>query len=122
MLRIKCTQQGIIMLEALLALVLFVMVAMALLNVSSQAINQRQQLMHTRCANWLAGNLLTVEFLSPPSKVMGRTTGEAQQCDLNWRWQLTRRAIGDKRFYLITLEIDSEEGLRQLERQTLRAW
>ncbi|WP_195723814.1 type II secretion system minor pseudopilin GspI [Ewingella americana] len=118
----NAAQQGMIMMEALLAVVLFVLVAIALLNVSGQAVTQGQQLLRTRCANWTADNLLVMEVLSPARRVMGKTQGEARQCDRNWFWTLTRQKTGDNRFYRVTLEIKNEDGQSQLERQILRPW
>lgn len=115
-------QQGTVMLEALLALVLFALVATALLTVSGQALMQRQQLQRTQCASWAADNLLVMEMLSPSRPVMGTTRGEVQQCDITWGWTLTRKDPGDKRAFLVTLEIHNEKGQSQLTRQILRPW
>lgn len=117
----NANQKGVIALEALLALVLFVMVGTALLNVNGQAAHQRQQLLHTRCANWLAENLITEALLSPSARMKGQQKGDAQQCDLDWHWVMQSSALNDNRFYLITLEIYDSANQLQLERQTLRA-
>lgn len=115
-------QSGVIMLEALMGLILFVMVGAALININGQASRQQRLLHNTQCAGWLAQNLLTQELLTPPMRALHDERGVAIQCDKEWQWLLMRRATNDRRFYLITLEIRNGSGSVQLERQILRAW
>jgi type II secretion system protein I len=117
----KDRQEGVLMLEAMIALVLFTLVSVALMSVITQSMNQQQIIQNTRCANWLSDNLLTQEFLRPPTRTMSDSQGKTEQCDQQWQWRIRRNATNDNRFYTIKVEVRNSEGQRQLERQTLRA-
>lgn len=114
-------QSGIVMLEALLAIILFTFVSIALMNIISQSMNHQKKILDNRCANWLAENLLTQEFLSPASIMLRESQGKAEQCDREWTWKIEREEHNDNRFYMINLEINNSEGQLQLDRQTIRA-
>lgn len=114
-------QVGMAMLEALLALTIFSLVATALLNISGGAIHQHRLLMEARCANWLGENLLTQALLSDSRRSPGEWRGVSTQCDISWQWRMVRQKTADERFYLLSVEIQNSKGQRKLERQIFQA-
>ena len=113
-------QSGMVLLEALLALALFSLIAIALLNVSGAAVNQQQILKETRCADWLAQNLLTEALWLNSNTVMGEQHGRSSQCGIDWQWTIERHPAADQRFYTLSLDIRHADGRQQLKRTLSR--
>ena len=109
------------MLEALLALSMLLLVGLALLNVNALAVTQHGHLQRNQCLSWLAENLLTRELLEASTRNLPDETGQAMQCDRTWKWHITRQKQTDSRFWMITLQLENNDGLVLLERKTLRA-
>lgn len=114
-------QIGMVMIETLIALIIFSLVAGALIVVSGQGINHQQLLRETYCANWLAENLLIELQLSPSSRIVGEKKGTSSQCDSLWQWHRVSQVTPDNRFFLINLEIYDANGQQKAKRQILRA-
>lgn len=109
------------MLEALIALVIFSLVAGALLSASGLSVRQHQRLLEARCASWLSENLLTQALRLDKKRPMGEQRGTLSQCDITWHWRLVRHKTADARFDSLSLEIQDANGQRRFERQVFQS-
>lgn len=116
----KYTQNGAVLLEAIIALLLFTLVGFALINVTNQAMLQQTKIFNARCANWLADNIMAIEFITPPDERRPDKQGESHQCGVLWSWEIKQRSTNDNRFNMVTLHLKNNDTNAKFERKMLR--
>lgn len=114
--------RGFTLLEVLVALAIFALVAASMLTASSQALKTAARLEDKTFSLWLADNRLQALQLSSDPVSEGREQGEETYAGRRWLWQSEVKATSEPGMRRVTLwvALRPEGGLRgRIEDQAL---
>lgn len=114
--------RGFTLLEVLVALAIFALVAASMLTASSQSLKTAARLEDKTFSLWLADNRLQTLQLSSDPLSEGREQGEETYAGRRWLWQSEVKATSEPGMHRVTLwvALRPESGLRgRIEDQAL---
>lgn len=95
--------RGFTLLEVLVALAIFAVVAASVLTASGRSLRNAARLEDKTLAMWVADNRLTEMQLSRTPPAEGRDQGEVQMAGRRWEWQSQVEATSDPALRRVTL-------------------
>lgn len=104
---------GFTLLEVLVALAIFAMVAASVLTATSRSLQTASRLEDKTLAMWIADNQLTELQLAPEPVVDGRAQGELEFAGRRWQWQSEIKATSEPAMRRVSLWVAprAEDGL-----------
>lgn len=106
-------QRGFTLLEVLVALAIFALVAASVLSASSRSLQTAARLQDKTLAMWVADNRLSAMQLSRDPVADGREQGEEQMAGRRWQWQSEVIATSEPAMRRVTIWVaptSSERG------------
>jgi general secretion pathway protein I len=106
-------QRGFTLLEVLVALAIFALVAASVLSASSRSLQTAARLQDKTLAMWVADNRLSAMQLSRDPVADGREQGEEQMAGRRWQWQSEVIATSEPAMRRVTVWVapsSSERG------------
>ncbi|MBS7662984.1 type II secretion system minor pseudopilin GspI [Pseudomonas lalucatii] len=94
---------GFTLLEVLVALAIFALVAASVLSASSRSLQTASRLEDKTLAMWIADNRLTELQLADEPVADGRDAGELQFAGRRWQWQSEVRPTSEPSMRRVTL-------------------
>ncbi|MCU1716027.1 type II secretion system minor pseudopilin GspI [Pseudomonas sp. 5P_3.1_Bac2] len=94
---------GFTLLEVLVALAIFALVAASVLSASSRSLQTAARLQDKTLAMWVADNRLSTLQLSLDPVAGGREQGEEQMAGRRWQWQSEVTATSEPGMRRVTL-------------------
>ncbi len=94
---------GFTLLEVLVALAIFAMVAASVLTASARSLQTAARLEDKTLAMWIADNRLTELQLAETSASEGRDQGELEFAGRRWQWQSEIQATSEQSMRRVTL-------------------
>lgn len=107
---IDSRQDGFSLVELLVALAVFSLAAMALLNLTGESTRSAARVADRTLGGVVAENL-AVEAAVAPALAEGVTDGAATLADRPWRWTRTVAATDDPRLLRVDIRVSTDEGL-----------
>ena len=106
--------RGFTLLEVLVALAIFAVVAASVLSASARSLKTAARLEDKTFATWLADNRLQEIQLADAPPVEGREQGEESYAGRRWQWQTEVQATSEPEMLRITVRVAPrpERGLR----------
>lgn len=95
--------KGFTLLEVLVALAIFAMVAASVLTASARSLQTAARLEDKTLAMWIADNRLTELQLAEVPAGEGRDQGELEFAGRRWQWQSEIQATSEPRMRRVTL-------------------
>jgi len=101
------------LLEVLVALAIFAMVAASVLTATSRSLQTAARLEDKTLAMWIADNQLTELQLAPEPVADGRAQGELEFAGRRWQWQSEIKATSEPTMRRVSLWVAprAEDGL-----------
>ncbi|TRX75705.1 type II secretion system minor pseudopilin GspI [Pseudomonas mangiferae] len=87
--------RGFTLLEVLVALAIFAIVAASVLTAASSSLKNASRLEDKTLAMWIADNHLTEMQLADPQPADGRANGDLEFAGRRWQWQSQVEATSD---------------------------
>ena len=103
--------RGFTLLEVLVALAIFAMVAASVLTASARSLQTAARLEDKTLAMWIADNRLTELQLAEVSAGEGRDQGELEFAGRRWQWQSEIQATSEPRMRRVTLWVAPRPAL-----------
>jgi general secretion pathway protein I len=107
---IRGARQGFTLVELLVALAVFSLAAMALLNLSGENIRSAARVEDRTLGGVIAENL-AVEAAIAPQLAEGETAGRVEMGGRGWRWAQQVFATDDPDLLRIEIRVSTDEGL-----------
>lgn len=103
------SQQGLTLIEVMVALVIFALAGTAILKSASDHLNSVGQIEDVTMASWVANNRLNQLQLYTPWPPKNNVKGSAEFADRTWYWQqtVTKTNDNDLRAVTITVGLDA---------------
>lgn len=95
--------QGFTLLEVLVALAIFALVAASVLSATARSLQTASRLEEKTLAMWIADNRLTELQLSQSPVVDGREQGEVEFAGRRWQWQSEVQGTSEPDMRRVTL-------------------
>lgn len=105
-------ESGFTLLEVLVALAIFALVAASVLTSTSRSLQNASRLEEKTLAMWVADNRLAELQLSKSPVADGREQGEVEFAGRRWRWQSEIQATSDTDLRRVTLWVAPMEHER----------
>ena len=105
--KMSAQDDGFSLLEALVALVIFSLAAMALLSVQSESARAVVALEDKFIAEIVAENILVSHTLMPDASRTGERTGVQEMGGRTWRWTLSPRRMPGKALIIWDVSVTS---------------
>jgi len=105
-------ESGFTLLEVLVALAIFALVAASVLTSTSRSLQTASRLEEKTLAMWVADNLIAELQLSRSSVAEGREQGEVEFAGRSWRWQSEIKATSDADLRRVTVWVAPMEHER----------
>ncbi|XXF08315.1 type II secretion system minor pseudopilin GspI [Pseudomonas sp. D2-3] len=105
-------ESGFTLLEVLVALAIFALVAASVLTSTSRSLQNASRLEEKTLAMWVADNRLAELQLSKSLVADGREQGEVEFAGRRWRWQSEIQATSDTDLRRVTLWVAPTENER----------
>ena len=106
-------KRGFTLLEVMLALAIFALAAMAVLQIASGALSNQQILEEKTVAGWVAENQTALLYL--------RHQGESDMAGSRWYWRTTPLSTGNALLQAVDIEVSRHEDFSSVI-QSRRAW
>ncbi len=100
-------QQGMTLLEVMLALVILATSGIAVMKAASEALNNQSYLQDKTVALWVASNQLTEIKLKDEWPRESWKRGESEMAGTTWYWRYQTVATGDKNFKALDIEVSN---------------
>ncbi len=97
--------RGFTLLEVMVALAIFALVAASALTASARSLQTAARLEDKTLALWIADNRLTELQLQPTPPAMGRQQGRLDYAGRRWQWQSQVEATSDPALRRVTLRV-----------------
>lgn len=106
--------RGFTLLEVLVALAIFAVVAASVLSASARALQIAARLEDKTFATWLADNHLQALQLADAPPAEGREQGEETYAGRRWLWQTETQSTSEPQMLRVTVRVAArpERGLR----------
>ncbi|OEC32994.1 general secretion pathway protein I [Pseudomonas cuatrocienegasensis] len=95
--------KGFTLLEVLVALAIFALVAASVLSAGARSLQVAAQLETRTLAMWLADNQLSEWQLAPTPLALGSATGESEFAGRRWQWQREVIATSEPQMQRVSL-------------------
>jgi len=102
---------GFMLLEALVAIVIFALTSGAFLSILNSTQQGSKIIPLKTCALWVAQNQLALIIINNTPRNKIESQGNEQQCDKKWRWTITTNDIPDPRFWQIKISVYDNQRL-----------
>ena len=102
--------RGFTLLEVLVALAIFALVAASVLTASGRSVRTASQLENKTLAMWVADNRLTELQLADTPPADGRDQGQLEFAGRRWLWQSEIQATSEPAMRRVTLWVAADEG------------
>jgi len=107
----KRVQAGMTLLEVMIAMAVFALAGLAVMNSASEHLRSLSYLEQKSMAQWVASNQLTELKLSRAWPGDEWTRGTSEMAGSTWHWRFRGGATADPRFRAIELEVrDTDAG------------
>lgn len=100
---------GFTLIEVMLAMAVFAIAGVALLNAAQNNFNNLSRLEQTTIANWVAANQLTAVSLNKTWPPKNNLKGSVEMAGGEWFWQQVVVRTTDKSMRAITIEVRQQE-------------
>lgn len=114
-------RRGFTLLEVMIALVIFVLAAMAVLQIASGALSNQQVLEEKTVAGWVAENQTAVLYLMTREQRAVRHHGESDMVGSRWYWQTIPLKTDNALLQAVDIEVSRHEDFSTVI-QSRRAW
>ncbi|EDV7203276.1 type II secretion system protein GspI [Salmonella enterica subsp. enterica serovar Bredeney] len=114
-------KRGFTLLEVMIALVIFVLAAMAVLQIASGALSNQQVLEEKTVAGWVAENQTAVLYLMTREQRAVRHHGESDMAGSHWYWQTIPLKTDNALLQAVDIEVSRHEDFSTVI-QSRRAW
>lgn len=101
--------RGFTLLEVLVALAIFALVAASVLTASARSVRTAAQLEDKTLAMWVADNRLTELQLAEAPPAGGRDQGQVELAGRRWLWQSEIQATSEPGMRRVTLWVAAEQ-------------
>lgn len=101
--------RGFTLLEVLVALAIFALIAASVLTASARSVRTASQLENKTLAMWVADNRLTELQLADTPPADGRDQGQVEFAGRRWSWQSEIQATSEPAIRRVTLWVATEE-------------
>ena len=101
--------RGFTLLEVLVALAIFALIAASVLTASARSVRTASQLENKTLAMWVADNRLTELQLAETPPADGRDQGLVEFAGRRWSWQSEIQATSEPAMRRVTLWVAAEE-------------
>ncbi|MGL5839962.1 MAG: type II secretion system minor pseudopilin GspI [Sphingorhabdus sp.] len=110
----KYPANGFTLIEMLVALAVFSLAALAMVNLQAFSVRTAATLSDSALAWQVAQNLAVERLSAPRAPAVGTEQGETQNGGRNWRWTVTTESTEDQRFVRIAIAVEgSGFGVRR---------
>lgn len=114
-------KRGFTLLEVMLALAIFALAAMAVLQIASGALSNQQILEEKTVAGWVAENQTALLYLMTREQRAVRHQGESDMAGSRWYWRTTPLSTGNALLQAVDIEVSRHEDFSSVI-QSRRAW
>ncbi|MGB3392156.1 MAG: type II secretion system minor pseudopilin GspI [Stenotrophomonas sp.] len=105
----RCPAAGFSLIELLVALAVFALVVVALLNLGGESVRNAAQLERKVLANIIADNLATEAMLADAAQLAAPAQGHENLGEREWRWQRSSRTVAGG-LLRIDIEVFDDDG------------
>ncbi len=98
-------KRGFTLLEVMLALAIFALAAMAVLQIASGALSNQQILEEKTVAGWVAENQTALLYLMTREQRAVRHQGESDMAGSRWYWRTTPLSTGNALLQAVDIEV-----------------
>ncbi|HDV8799618.1 TPA: type II secretion system minor pseudopilin GspI [Escherichia coli] len=102
-------KRGFTLLEVMLALAIFALAAMAVLQIASGALSNQQILEEKTVAGWVAENQTALLYLMTREQRAVRHQGESDMAGSRWYWRTTPLSTGNALLQAVDIEVSRHE-------------
>lgn len=114
-------KRGFTLLEVMIALAIFAMVAMAVLQITSGTLNNQHNLAEKTVAGWVAENQAALLYLLPREQRVVRHQGKSEMAGSRWYWRVIPLKTGNSLLQAIDIEVSRHEDFSPVV-QSRRIW
>ena len=97
--------QGFMLLEAMIAMLIFILMAMGLISILNTTLMRSQAMPEKTCALWVAQNKLAQILIQQTPRNQLASKGQESQCNQKWEWTLTALDTPDPRIWQIRIDV-----------------
>lgn len=102
-------QQGMTLLEVMVALFIFAMTGGAIMKAASEHLNGVGQIEEITIATWVANNHLNEIELERPWPIKNNQKGSAEMAERTWYWKQVVKDTGDSNFKAVEVTVSLDE-------------
>lgn len=102
-------QQGMTLLEVMVALFIFAMTGGAIMKAASEHLNGVGQIEEITIATWVANNHLNEIELERPWPIKNNHKGSAEMAGRTWYWKQVVKDTGDANFKAVEVTVSLDE-------------
>ncbi|UCQ26583.1 type II secretion system minor pseudopilin GspI [Edwardsiella tarda] len=114
-------KRGFTLLEVMIALAIFALVAMAVLQIASSALNNQQILEEKTVATWVVENQTALLYLMTREQRAVRYHGDSEMAGSRWYWRTTPLKTDNDLIQAVDIEVSRHEDFSPVM-QSRRAW
>lgn len=96
---------GFMLLEAMIAMLIFTLLATALISILNSTLLRSQVMPEKTCALWVAQNQLAQILIQQSPKNQLTLSGQESQCDRQWQWTLSTQETQDPRIWQLKITV-----------------
>lgn len=109
--KLFAAQKGFTLIEMLVALAVFSLAALAMVNLQSYSVRTTAALSENALARQVVQNLAVERLSAPLAPAIGSEEGEEQNGGRKWRWQVITAKTEDARLVTIEINVTGEGAL-----------
>jgi general secretion pathway protein I len=102
---VKSAQTGFTLIEMLVALSVFGLAALAIINLQGYSVRTASTLSESTLASQVAHNLAVERLSAPTVPPIGTEKGELENGGRSWRWQVVTEKTDDRRLVTIAISV-----------------